>query len=641
MLLNELLRQCFDKVSSNGTCLFSDYIDSILENTEDMESCFTGYSNEYKEYTMRVLRTLKDTYREPVFYWCEITHLLSKHLGIKLYGERTSVNYEREIYRKYLLDCGAEFEESSPTKKRKRYECSYVAPTIEKTDLYNSRFAPLTLQEEELIENRLVDSENNVLVEKFYFSITRQTMMELYENQWLNDDVINFYMEMLHQRDIELCGRDITRRSSHYYSCYFMKLLLPQNGYDYSNVKKWSKKFKVFEKDKIFCPVNVNDNHWSMLIIYVQEKKIAYYDSMQVNGKKYLESALQYLADESLTMNLPFDKEQWEFIMYTDRLPLQENDYDCGVFVLMYADFITNDLPLVFGQEHMELFRKKMCVAILQEQPQNTLNQPELEILTDHKSSSDDIVPVKTSPPSKAQKICSPPNIANMTSEDPSQWEDGTRQLWNMAFKPKALELKKYREEVLNDLKTKSGGYKLTPSNKTKFHNLLIYLPSEKLEKLKEPTLTEIIRNLFHLMDENFKDEKRRWDMPLFIDFTHVLIQYKWFGKEFPDEIFDKKSKRKKTIMEKYDELSNKWFDRYGNDVIDKWKHYDLTSIRKIKRVDKNCINRLELMLQFAIILKRNLDDDTHSQITTFLQHKHTPQTEVISLLKQMMLFEP
>ena len=86
-----------------------------------------------------------------------------------------------------------------------------------------------------------------------------------------------------------------------------------------------------------------------------------------------------------------------------------------------------------------------------------------------------------------------------------------------------------------------------------------------------------------------------------------------------------------------YDELSNSWFERYGNDVINKWK-YDLNSMTKIKRVDKNCINRLELMLQFAIILKRKLDDVTHSQITTFLQNKHTPQTEGISLLKQMML---
>jgi Ulp1 family protease len=326
-----------------------------------------GYSKEYKENIMNVFRKLKNRYREPIqVYWCEITHLLSKHLHIKLYGEQTTLHYEREIYKKYLVDCGVIFEESSPTKKRKRYNGSYVPPTkIKKTKLYNSRFAPLSLREETVIENKLVDSEYNVLIEKFNIPMTRQTIMEIYENQWLSDDVVDFYMKMLNEHDMEMCMYDKTRRSSHYYSCYFMTLLLPPNGYNYNNVKGWSKKFNVFEKEKIFCPINVNASHWSMLVIYIQEKMIAYYDSMQVHGKKYLDAALQYLVDESLTMNRPFDKEQWTLITYTDGLPLQENDYDCGVFALMYADFITDDLPLVFGQQHMELFRKKMCVAIM------------------------------------------------------------------------------------------------------------------------------------------------------------------------------------------------------------------------------------------------------------------------------------
>ena len=190
----------------------------------------------------------------------------------------------------------------------------------------------------------------------------RQTMMEIYENQWLNNDVIDFYMKMLHERDMMLCVQDKSRRSSHYYSCYFMTLLLPPNGYNYSN-EKLVEEVQCFRKEKIFCPINVNASHWSMLVIYIQEKRIAYYDSMQVHGKKYLDGALQYLVDESLTMNRPFDKEQWTLITYADGLPLQENDYDCGVFALMYADFITDDLPLVFGQQHMELFRKK-CVFL-------------------------------------------------------------------------------------------------------------------------------------------------------------------------------------------------------------------------------------------------------------------------------------
>ena len=47
--------------------------------------------------------------------------------------------------------------------------------------------------------------------------MTRQTMMEVYENQWLKGDAINFYMKILAECDMELCGDDINRRSLHYY----------------------------------------------------------------------------------------------------------------------------------------------------------------------------------------------------------------------------------------------------------------------------------------------------------------------------------------------------------------------------------------------------------------------------------------
>ena len=369
MFFKEILRQTFeDVVSSNGTCRFHDFIDSLLNKYAQTDSFFLGYSEQYKQYVLNEFLVMKDEYQQPMdVYWHELTHFLSERLNVNVHNdsENAVLSYDKHVYRNYLEKCGVVFEESSPTKKRKRYKCSYVPTKTKKTKLYNNRFVPLTMREKRVIENGLIRSEKKMLIEKFHIPMMRQTMMEIYENQWLNNDVIDFYMKMLHERDMMLCVQDKSRRSSHYYSCYFMTLLLPPNGYNYSNVKSWSKKFNVFEKEKIFCPINVNVSHWSMLVIYIQEKRIAYYDSMQVHGKKYLDGALQYLVDESLTMNRPFDKEQWTLITYADGLPLQENDYDCGVFALMYADFITDDLPLVFGQQHMELFRKKMCLSIM------------------------------------------------------------------------------------------------------------------------------------------------------------------------------------------------------------------------------------------------------------------------------------
>ena len=72
-----------------------------------------------------------------------------------------------------------------------------------------------------------------------------------------------------------------------------MEKLLPNGRYTYGNVKQWPKKFDVFKKDKIFIPVNINNTHWTLLVVYIQRKEIHYYDSMNGRGKEYAKAAMK------------------------------------------------------------------------------------------------------------------------------------------------------------------------------------------------------------------------------------------------------------------------------------------------------------------------------------------------------------
>lgn len=240
------------------------------------------------------------------------------------------------------------------------------------------------------------------------------------------------------------------------------------------------------------------------------------------------------------------------------------------------------------------------------------------------------IIPPKTSKPRATTNTPRKKQRVG-TSKDSSDWKEGTRQLWNVVFDPKCTELKKYRAEILNQSqKTISGEYKLTLSNKSDLHNLLIYLPCEELEKL--PTYWKLVDDICKKMDKNLQEKRKDWrkNMPLFLDFTHILIQYKWFDKKFPDERLE--------LMQKYDKICNKWFDRYGNDVISTWK-YELNTLTKIRSVGSPCLILLEVMLQFSILLKRPLDNQTHSHISAFLENcKHTNRTETICLLRDINL---
>jgi hypothetical protein len=39
--------------------------------------------------------------------------------------------------------------------------------------------------------------------------------------------------------------------------------------------------------------------------------------------------------------------------------------FDCGVFTCMFADFISKDCPLVFGQSHVTQCRERIALSIL------------------------------------------------------------------------------------------------------------------------------------------------------------------------------------------------------------------------------------------------------------------------------------
>jgi Ulp1 family protease len=100
--------------------------------------------------------------------------------------------------------------------------------------------------------------------------------------------------------------------------------------------------------------------------MYIQEKKIVYYDSMAGTGTRYLRGALRYLGDEATKLNhTGFVSTDWDLVSMGYEVPQQDNGCDCGVFTIMYADFITDNLPLEFSQEQMPLFRNKICANVL------------------------------------------------------------------------------------------------------------------------------------------------------------------------------------------------------------------------------------------------------------------------------------
>jgi Ulp1 family protease len=231
-----------------------------------------------------------------------------------------------------------------------------------------ARKMPLNEQEKQRICVLLSGPPNEtILIDKFSIDMTRYKLSCLRPGTWLNDEVVNFYMSMLQERDLQLVAQNVKRLSSHYFNSFFISKLLEQGKYSYNNVRRWTKKFNILEKEKIFCPVNISNTHWTLAVIYMQQQEIHYYDSMSSSGEFYLQALKKWVYDDVLDkQQQTLDMSSWKLLDRMSHVPQQRNGFDCGMFAITHADYLADDLPLEFSQEEMVMRRMKVASMILQ-----------------------------------------------------------------------------------------------------------------------------------------------------------------------------------------------------------------------------------------------------------------------------------
>lgn len=233
-------------------------------------------------------------------------------------------------------------------------------------------FTNLTPEEEAEVDDCLYSTASGgkvlVLHEASNIEVSREKIRCLRPSGWLNDEVINLYLELLKER-----GKREPKRflKCHFFNTFFYKkLACGKTGYDYKAVKRWTTSRKLgyalIECDKIFVPVHQNV-HWCLAIINMKTKTIQYLDSLGGNDPRVPRMLAKYIVDEVKDKsNKEIDISSWadeESVDYY--IPLQQNGWDCGMFMLKYIDFHCRGDSLSFSQEHMEYFRKRTAKEIL------------------------------------------------------------------------------------------------------------------------------------------------------------------------------------------------------------------------------------------------------------------------------------
>ncbi|OAA75548.1 Peptidase C48, SUMO/Sentrin/Ubl1 [Akanthomyces lecanii RCEF 1005] len=96
-------------------------------------------------------------------------------------------------------------------------------------------------------------------------SVDKEDILRLDEGEFLNDNLISFYMRYL-QTKMERQQPELLSRVHIFSTFFFEKLTSRKGGINYDGVKSWTSKLDLFSYDYIVVPVNENA-HWYLAVI--------------------------------------------------------------------------------------------------------------------------------------------------------------------------------------------------------------------------------------------------------------------------------------------------------------------------------------------------------------------------------------
>ncbi|XP_065157977.1 sentrin-specific protease 1-like [Atheta coriaria] len=252
-----------------------------------------------------------------------------------------------------------------PIQKRQRL-------TVQSSEIINSfrdastsaqleySLCPLNAKQEAIVAYSLDESRSltTILACKFELTIIRRDMLTLHGNNWLNNEIINFYMKMIIER-----SRNALNNFPDVYcfdSSFYPKLV--KDGP--FSTKKWTKTVNIFHHELIFIPMHIG-LHWCLICINMAEQKVVYYDSGPKSVNNCLNIIMKYLYVEyEDKQGSVLDVDNWK-LESARGVPQHKHAGDCGVFVCAIAEFLSRQAPFTFTHADIPLIRKRMVVEIM------------------------------------------------------------------------------------------------------------------------------------------------------------------------------------------------------------------------------------------------------------------------------------
>jgi hypothetical protein len=259
-------------------------------------------------------------------------------------------------------------------------------------------------------------------------SVSLRSLRSLRDGEWLNDEVINFFVRRAHAQnkqwqaagtegqlalylgpkgpsplqyhrdgsadaaDPNVPSRTLPRCYVHS-SMFLAKLLSP--AYQYADIRNWTTREPLdwglgdgtgspSAVEWIVVPLHLSV-HWAVAVVDLGGRGIHYYDSMARSSAAsyapYTRALVQWLRDDSehkmrlkaqggaaaAPVPQPFvDATEWPVFAHPRSLvPQQDNDYDCGVFAISFLQALVAGKRWDFSQSTMPRRRCELILDII------------------------------------------------------------------------------------------------------------------------------------------------------------------------------------------------------------------------------------------------------------------------------------
>jgi len=200
---------------------------------------------------------------------------------------------------------------------------------------------------------------------------------------YLSSPIMNFYIRYLQSPESTITSKQCT--NYHFFNTYFYNKLdealqnhrRQRDGDSLTKLRRWLKGVNIFEKAYIFVPIYYRQ-HWSLAVICIpaREKKIGpiilHLDSLGLhtsniifqNIRSFMKAEWEHLNQAGVPTHIPMEESVWKTLINkietkNIQVPQQENDYDCGLFVLYFMERFIKDAPTRLVMSDLHLFGRK------------------------------------------------------------------------------------------------------------------------------------------------------------------------------------------------------------------------------------------------------------------------------------------